>query len=428
MPRFTNWSGDVKANPAEIRHPANEQALIALVKRAAHHGNKIRVLGAGHSFMPLCQTDDWLLSLENINGIKDVDSQSCQATVYGGTHIKEMGLMLHNHGLALANQGDVDAQAIAGAVSTGTHGSGVGLGSLATMVVEMKLVLADGETLTCSATQNVDIFKAAQVSMGMLGIITELRLQLVPSYKLHYHAYKTTTQNCLNDLERLKENRNFEFYYFPHTDSVQIRVMNPTSEAAQPYKIGNYLTDMVLENGVFQLLSTASKYIPPTSIPLNKLIAAAASSAERKCWSHEAYPTPRLVRFHEMEYNIPAERFPEVFEEVQHTLKKQKIRTHFPIECRFVKQDDIWLSPAYARESAYIAVHQYQGMAYESYFKAMEAIFHRHGGRPHWGKLNYCKRDYLEQVYPKFEDFLQIRRQLDPKGMFLNGYLGGIFE
>jgi FAD-linked oxidoreductase len=428
MPHFQNWSADVKSTPAQILMPASEAEIVQIVKDAAAQNRKIRVVGSGHSFTPLCHTNDILLSLDKMRGLEDVDKATCQATILAGTKIKDLGHLLFAEEMALANQGEVDAQAIAGALSTGTHGSGVTLGSMATMIVAMRIVRASGEIIDCSDTENAEIFKAAQVAMGMMGIITKVRLQLIPAYKLYYYAEKTTISNCLSRLTELKKHRNFEFFYFPHTEVAQIKIMNTTEEAPQPYGFANYLSDMVLENGIFQVLSTISKYIAPLTIPIAKIVGMAVSSASRKCWSNDAYPTARLVRFHEMEYNIPAERIEEVFMEIKQAIDKQKFRVHFPIECRFVKADDIWLSPAYQRESAYIAVHQYQGMDYKEYFAAVEKICQKYGGRPHWGKLNTVDTNYLQTVYPKLPDFLAVRRQLDPEGMFLNGYLEGIFK
>lgn len=428
MATFQNWSADVQSQPTQFLYPENEAEIVAIVKQAAQNQQQIRIVGAAHSFMPLCHTNQILLCLDKVAGIVEVDKSKVQATIWGGTRIRDLGKLLFEDGMALANQGDVDAQSIAGALSTGTHGSGTSFGSLSTMIVQLRMVSANGDILTCSETENADIFKAAQVSMGMLGIITQVTLQLVPIYKLHCNATKTTVADCLARLPELKKNRNFEFFYFPYTDVTQLKVMNPTEDAPQAYSVGNYLNDMILENGAFQLMSSLSKHIAPLTIPIAKLTGAAASSVSRKAWSHEVYPTPRLVRFHEMEYNIPAEHFTVAFTEIKNSIDKHQFRVHFPVECRFVKEDDIWLSPAYKRESAYIAVHQYQGMEYKAYFAEVEKICQKYGGRPHWGKLNTTNKSYLAEIYPKFADFIVIRRQLDPKGLFLNGYLKEIFE
>lgn len=428
MATFENWSGDVKVAAQQIAYPSTENEIVDLVKRAQSEGLRIRLVGHGHSFMPLIDTKDILVSLDKYQGIVEADVANCQAVVKAGTKIQALTNMLYDYGMGLANQGDIDKQSIAGAISTGTHGSGVTFGSLATMVVEMRLITASGEILECSETKNRDIFKAAQVSMGMIGIISTMRLQLIPAYKLHYYTDKMTISEGLARLDEAKKNRNFEFYFFPHTEIIQRKIMNTTDEPADNYGIANYLSDVVLENWIFQAFSTLSKYVPPLTIPIAKLIGPAASSASRKCWSHEVYPTPRFVRFREIEYNIPAIYFEDAILAIKKVITEKQFRVHFPIECRFVKSDDIWLSPAFGRESAYIAVHQYQGMESKPYFDAVEAICQSYGGRPHWGKLNTCDTTYLAKNYPHWADFIRVRRQLDPQGMFLNDYLKGVFE
>lgn len=428
MKAFQNWSGDVKSYPKEWLFPEGEADIIRIVKSAAEQRKKIRVVGSGHSFTALVHSDSILVSLDKFAGIVSLDKEKLQATVKAGTKIHTLGKLLWAEGMALENQGDIDKQSIAGALSTGTHGSGVNLGTLATQIRGIRMITANGEILECSETQNPEIFKAAQISMGMLGIITHLTLQLVPAYKLDYKASKISVNDCLSQLSSLKKNRNFEFYYFPYTEVAQLKIMNETQAMPQPYGIANYLSDMVLENGIFQILSTISKYIPGTTIGISKLAGIGASSASRKCWSYDAYPTARLVRFHEMEYNIPAENFEAVFREVKNCIEKNRFRVHFPLECRFVKSDDIWLSPAYKRESAYIAAHSYQGMPYKEYFGALEEIYQHYGGRPHWGKLHTCTKEYLSQNYPMWDKFKSMRENLDAQGVFLNGYLETLFQ
>lgn len=423
MKVFQNWSGDVKSYPSQWEYPETEAEVVEIVKRAGREGKKIRVVGSGHSFTPLVYTDSILISLDKLSGIVSIDKPNLRATIKAGTKIHNLGEMLWEHGMSLENQGDIDKQSVAGALSTGTHGTGIAFGTLATAIRAMRIVTASGEVLECSASNNPEYFEAARIAMGTFGVITQMTLQLVPAYKLFYHATKTTVADCLSNLETLKKNRNFEFYYFPFTEVAQVKIMNETPDEPQPYGLSNYLSDLVLENGVFQIMSTISKHIPGTTTSISRFAGFAVSSASRKCRSYQAYPTVRLVRFHEMEYNVPAEHFTEIFKEVKKCIDNKRFRTHFPLECRFVKSDDIWLSPAYGRESAYIAAHNYQGMPYKEYFGALEEIFRHYGGRPHWGKIHTCNQAYLQSAYPRWQDFKRLRTSLDPTGMFLNGYL-----
>lgn len=425
---WSNWSTSVQSSPASIRYPENEAEVQTIVRQAAAAGQKIRVVGAGHSFTPLVQTDSILLSLDRLSGIVSVDKPRQQATVWAGTRLKTLGELLHAQGLAMENLGDIDVQSIAGALSTGTHGTGIQLGTLATQLVSITLVTASGELLTLTPETDPDRFRAAQVSLGALGIITRLGIQLVPAYKLKYTSGKAKLSELLPQLDTWKQrHRNFEFYYFPFTDTVQTKVMDKSDDAPKSGGMGAWLNEIFLENGVFWALSRVSRHIPGTYRSVSKACAWGITTGSRTEWSHKVFATKRLVRFQEMEYNIPAEHFTEAIQEVERSIRELDFKVHFPIECRWVKGDDIWLSPAYGRDSAYIAIHMYKGMPHEAFFGAMEGIFKKYQGRPHWGKMHTLDRSELEARYPRFGDFQRLRAEMDPQGLFLNPYLQRLF-
>lgn len=426
--RWRNWSSSVKATPQQILFPGNEAEIQAIVRKAQQNGQKIRVVGAGHSFTPLVQTDSIIVSLDKLSGIVSVDKEKEEAVVWAGTRLKELGTLLHEQGLAMENLGDIDVQSIAGALSTGTHGCGITLGVLASQLTSVTMVTADGELLEINPQLDPERFKAIQVSMGTLGIITRMGLRLRKAYKLKYSSKKETFEEVLESLEDYKKNnRNFEFYWFPYSETIQTKVMNITDESPKGNGFGNWLNDIFLENGVFWVISRISRHIPGTFRAMSRLSAWGVSASSNTAWSHQVFATKRLVRFQEMEYNIPAEHFSDALREIKEAMETFNFRVHFPIECRWVKGDDIWLSPAYQRDSAYIAVHSYKGMAHEEYFGAMEAIFKKYNGRPHWGKMHNQTAETLKQSYPKWDDFHGIRRQLDPNGLFLNGYMKELF-
>jgi FAD-linked oxidoreductase len=353
-----------------------------------------------------------------------VDKDSCQATILAGTKLKALGEQLLSNGMAQKNLGDIDVQSIAGATSTGTHGSGVTFGSVSTQIVEITLVTAKGDVVVCSENQNQEIFKAAQVAMGSLGIVVKVKLQLIPAYKLKYVREKGTFDDCLANLEKLKsENRNFEFYWFPHTNGVQIKTLNVTDEEPTKSSFMKYFNDMVLENGAFKVLSEMCRLMPSLCRTVCKISAAGVSTGVDINHSNRIYATPRLVKFQEMEYNLPAEHAVAALKEIRDSITSNNFRVHFPIEVRFVKADDMYLSPAYQRDSVYIAVHMYKGMEYKTYFDAMETIFKKYNGRPHWGKMHTRTAKELSQLYPMWNKFQEIRTQLDPEGLFLNDYM-----
>ena len=422
--RWRNWSGSVNAAPRAFVKPRSLDDLARLMGDYARAGRHVRVVGDGHSFTPLVQTDDVLLSLDHLSGIETVDAERGTVRVRAGTRLKRLGTDLLARGLAQENLGDIDVQSIAGAISTGTHGTGVRFGTLATQVAGLTLVTASGDVLECSADQHPDIFKAAQVSLGALGVIAAVTLRVVPAKRLHFVSRRERLESCLANLERYKqENSHFEFFWMPYTPWAQAKFLNETGDPPSAGNIWGTLNKLVLENGLYWALSEVCRLAPPASRTVSRISAWGIASVSETAYSHRLFATPRAVKFQEMEYNIPARDFPAVLSEIQARMARERFNVHFPIECRFVRGDDIWLSPAYGRDSAYIAVHMYKGMPYERYFRAIEAIYQPYGGRPHWGKLHTLDAATLASRYPHWDDFRRVRAALDPQGIFLNDYL-----
>ena len=427
--RWSNWSGSVKSMPRQVVKPGNIDQLARLVRDYGRDGRHVRVVGAGHSFTPLVQSDDVLMSLDEMQGVESVDTTAGRATVLGGTRLKKLGGTLFEHGVAQENLGDIDVQSISGAISTGTHGTGVRFGTLSTQVEGFTLVTASGEVLECSPERNPDIFKAAQVSLGTLGIIAKVTLRVVPTKRLHYRGYRKKLSDCLANLEQYKqENSHFEFFWFPYTEWVQAKFLNETSDPPSKNTLWGTFNKIVLENWVYWLLSECCRLAPGLCKTVCNISASSIASIDEINYSHRLYSTPRMVRFQEMEYNIPAEHTSAVINEIQECIERHQFAVNFPLECRFVHSDDIWLSPAYQRESAYIAVHMFKGMPYHAYFHHIEEIFKRYQGRPHWGKMHTRSAGELAALYPCWQDFRRIRAELDPQGMFLNSYLRELFD
>jgi FAD-linked oxidoreductase len=425
---WKNWSESVTCNPTAIHYPTTQDEIIQIVKTCRADNLHLRVVGSGHSFTPVVKTDEVLICLDNYVGVEHIDHETQQATVLAGTKIKDLGETIFTHNLAQENLGDIDVQSIAGAISTGTHGSGITLGNIATQVIALSLITADGDIIECSATQNRDIFKAAQISLGVLGIISKLTLQLVPAFKLDYRWQKESLHYCLDNLDDYKaDNRNFEFFWIPHTDTVLAKFMNITDKKPKRRNLFRKFNENVLENGVLWLLSAANRMRPSMSKTISRTMATLVSSGNDVQYSHRIFATARHVKFQEMEYSIPADYFIPALKEIQATIAGYDIQVHFPIECRFVRADDIYLSPAYGRDSAYIAVHMFKGMEYEDFFAKMEEIFIKYEGRPHWGKMHHRTAAELSSLYPRWEDFQAARQQLDPDGFFLNDHLKQIF-
>jgi FAD/FMN-containing dehydrogenase len=389
MHSWSNWSGRVTCAPSSIVRPASERAIGDAVRDAAGAGRGVRVTGSGHSFTPLVATDDTLLSLDDWHGIDEIDTTHCRATIRAGSKIASLGAPLRVHGMGLANQGDVDVQAIAGALSTGTHGTGATLGSLSSQVRALRIVGGDGEVVACDAEHDPDLLEAARVSLGALGVLSDTTLQLVPAYRLHERVWKTGIEECLAELAaRVARHRHFEFFWYPHRDYAEMKALDPTDAEPDPL---------------------------------------ASHKGERVDWSDRIFPSVRDLRFNEMEYSVPAASGPACFAAVRARMQAKHADVVWPVEYRTVAADTGWLSPMHARDSVAISIHQDAHLPCDAFFADVEPLFREHGGRPHWGKIHNLRARELAPLYPMWERFLAVRKRLDPRGVFLNDHLRELF-
>lgn len=426
---FKNWSSSVYCQPGDFVAAGDLPALIEVVDHCRAEGKTIRLVGSGHSFTPLVATTDLLLSIDHLSGIESIDHENRLVTVWAGTRLKDLAEALFQYGYALENLGDINVQTLAGAISTGTHGTGIDFGSVATQVHDLTILTGTGELLHISPTENAHLLEAVKVSLGMLGIIVKVTLKVLPAYQLIAHSYRENFIVCLNNLDQLtRENRNFEFFWFPYTNTVQIKTLNENQQVTTEKGKQHMLKKLVIENGLFYGMSEVSRIFPKTAKLISNLSAIGVPVGLEVDKSHELYATPRLVKFNEMEYSVPKDQMANVLYDIDALIRKYNFAVHFPIECRYVKRDDIWLSPSYERDAAYIAVHMYKGMEFQAYFEAVEKIFLAYGGRPHWGKMHTLGYEELRNLYPKLDDFLEIRAELDEDGMFLNEYVRDMLQ
>lgn len=425
---WQNWSGRVECRPSNFVTPQSLEELQRIVRESAAAGKTVRVVGSGHSFTEIVATDDTLISLDGLQGVISVDREQGEATVWAGTKLHRLNPMLDEHGMAMENLGDINVQSIAGAVSTGTHGTGMKFGNIATQVTGLTLVTASGEILELSETQDRDLFKAAQVSLGTLGVLAKIRLRLVPSYRLDYWRKKSTFAETLEKAEEWRDtHRQFEFYCFPHAPEVQLKFLDQTDAPVNVNPRKKWFADVFMENLMFGALSMVCRTFPSTCIPIARFCAGTVGYSHEINVGHKALSTVRMVKFNEMEFALPAERGLECVKELKEWIDREKVTVHFPIEFRYVKGDDIYISPHTGRDSVAISVHQFKGMDYEKYFDGCQAIFRNFDGRPHWGKLHKLRAKELRPLYPRWDDFQRARQQLDPKGVFLTPYLKSLF-
>jgi L-gulono-1,4-lactone dehydrogenase len=413
---WRNWTGDQRCAPERVERPRDEGELAAVVAGAS----RVKVVGAGHSFTDIACTDGVMVDLAAMNRVLAVDGP--EVTVEAGITIRELGPALAARGLALENQGDVDRQTVAGAISTATHGTGGRFANLSSRVVRMRLVTAGGEAVELDEG---DDLLAGRVSLGALGAISTVTLRCVPAFTIHRVDEPRPLDEVLARFdEQVESNDHFELFVFPYTRTALTLTSQRTDREPRPAgAVRAFARDVLLENAALELACRSGRLVPRAIPAINRAVTAVMSRAEHLDASHRVYANRRTVRFTEMEYGIPRERVPEALERVLGLIERRRLPIGFPIEVRAVAPDDALLSTAHGRPTGYIAVHQYRRMEFESYFRAFEAIMDEYGGRPHWGKRHYQSAATLRPRYPGWDRFQAVRERLDPERKFENEYL-----
>ncbi|MFB0615470.1 D-arabinono-1,4-lactone oxidase [Streptomyces sp. AGS-58] len=422
---WRNWGGNVSARPVRQVTPASVEELTAAVRRAREDGLKVKAVGSGHSFTSIAATDGVLIRPQLLTGIRDIDRTSMTVTVEAGTPLKRLNAALAREGLSLTNMGDIMEQTVSGATSTGTHGTGRESGSIAAQIRALELVTADGSVLTCSEQENPDVFAAARVGLGALGIVTALTFAVEPLFLLTAREEPMPLERVLAEFDQLwAENEHFEFYWFPHTGSTNTKRNNRSAGPERPVgRLAGWFEDEFLSNGVFQVAQWAGRAAPATVPAIARISSRALSARTYTDIPYKVFTSPRRVRFVEMEYAVPRAALTDTLRELKAVVDRSGLRVSFPVEVRTAPADDITLSTASGRDSAYIAVHMFRGTPYQAYFTAAERVLTAHEGRPHWGKVHTRDADYLARVYPRFGEFTALRDRLDPERLFQNDYV-----
>jgi FAD/FMN-containing dehydrogenase len=378
---WSNWSGRQTSSPTALFSPTSEEEIVSAVASAAADGASVRAVGASHSHSRIAAPDGVLLNLDGWQGVVSADVDAQQAIVRSGSRIFELGAPLHAHGLALRNQGDIDKQSIAGATSTGTHGTGPTNQNLSASVEGVRLVLASGEVVSCSPDERPELFELARHSLGGVGVITEFTLGLRPAYRLHERLWKESPDDVFARIDELVAGtRHFEFFWMPQLDACACKTLAETDAEVD-------------------------------DLPDNKL--------ERIGWSHNIISSIRDDKHTEMEYSVPADQGPACFNEVREMILRDFPDLAWPLEYRTVRSDDIWISAAGGRETVTISAHQDISLDDRDLFEACEEIFRRYDGRPHWGKVHYLSGADLADLYPRYRDWWRIRDEHDPDGLFV---------
>ncbi|MEV5147258.1 D-arabinono-1,4-lactone oxidase [Streptomyces sp. NPDC052727] len=422
---WRNWGGNVSARPARQVTPASVEELAGAVRRAREDGLRVKAIGTGHSFTSIAATDGVLIRPQLLTGIRTIDRASMTVTVEAGTPLNRLNAALAREGLSLTNMGDIMEQTVSGATSTGTHGTGRASGSIAAQIKALELVTADGSVLTCSEKENPEVFAAARIGLGALGVVTAITFAVEPLFLLTAREEPMPFERVLAEFDQLwAENEHFEFYWFPHTGNTNTKRNNRSAGPEQPVgQLAGWFEDEFLSNGVFQVAQWVGRAVPATVPAIAQISSRALSARTYTDIPYKVFTSPRRVRFVEMEYAVPRAALVETLREVKAMVDRSGLRVSFPVEVRTAPADDITLSTASGRDSAYIAVHMFRGTPYQAYFTAAERIFTAHEGRPHWGKVHTRDAEYFARVYPRFGEFTALRDRLDPDRLFQNDYL-----
>ena len=423
---WTNWGRTSRSTPERVVRPRSAEGVARAFRRASAAGLTVRPVGSAHSFTALARTDGVLVETRGLSGLRAVDRERGRITVGGGTTIAAIARIAGEQGLAFRNLGDIDQQTIAGAIGTGTHGTGAAFGPIASQVVGLQLVTPGGDVL--DLREHDPLLPAARVSLGALGVVTAVTLQLVPAFGLAAEERAEPLDPVVEDFAaRVASADHFEFYWFPGT-SLALTKTNTrigADEVGPPdTRLRRFVDDELLANGVFELTCRLGRRVPLLVPAINRIAARAVAERSYRAPSHDVFTSPRRVRFAESEWALPLDRVPEAFDAFRSALTRSGLRISFPVEVRAAAADDsAWLSTSFGRPTGYIAVHCYHRDVQREYFRIAERVFRGFDGRPHWGKLHTRDADELRTRYPRFDDFLAVRRRLDPGGLLRNPHL-----
>jgi L-gulono-1,4-lactone dehydrogenase len=427
---WSNWSGLATAHPAQLIAPADAAEVVDAVVAARNNGLTVKMVGSGHSFTDIAVTDGLMLRPDRLVGLTGVDRDAMTVTVLAGTPLHVLNERLHGLGLALHNMGDVDRQTVAGAISTGTHGTGGHWASLSAQVAALEMVTADGSVLRASATESPEVLHAAQVGLGALGILTAVTFLVEPAFTLEAVEQPMSWTDVVDGFDAMvAENHHAEAYWFPHTDRMLTKRDNRTLDEPRPLsRLRAYVDDSLLSNTVFGVVNRVGNAVPRSIGAINQVSARALSARTYSDASYRVFTSPRRVVFREMEYALPAAAGMAALTEVRTLIERSGWRISFPVEIRYAPADEAWLSTASGRDSVYLAFHVNAQTDHTAYFTGVEAVLKGYDGRPHWGKLHTRSAADLAPAYPHFADFLALRDRLDPDRLFTNRYLDRVLD
>jgi L-gulono-1,4-lactone dehydrogenase len=425
--RWKNWAGNQQAAPVRVVAPRSVEEVAAVVTASAAAGVPVKAVGSGHSFTGAAVTVGTHVRPEGMTSIRSLDPDTGLVTVEHGMPLHALSDALDQQGLALTNMGDINVQTVMGAISTSTHGTGRDSAGLSAFVRGLEIVLADGSVVTCGPGD--DLFEAARVSVGSLGVVTAVTLQTEPSFLLRAREEPMRWDEVLDSFDAFcADNEHWEFYWFPHSEGCQVKRNNRSDGPAEPLSdLRRWWDDEFLSNSLFGAVNRLGRAAPRLVPYVNKVSARALSAREYVTRSYEVFATPRRVRFYEMEYAVPRSAAVALLRDLRALIEASHWLISFPIEVRVAPADDVWLSTSHGRDTVYIACHVFERTDKDPYFREVEALMTGYLGRPHWGKLHTRSAEDLAPLYPRWSDWQAVRNRVDPDRVFANDYTRQVF-
>lgn len=423
---WKNWAGLETARPQRVEDPTDTAAIVAAVERARSEGSTVKMVGTGHSFTAISAPEGTMLRPTHLGGILSVDRDAMTVTALAGTQLKAFNAGLEALGLSLHNMGDIAEQTLAGATSTGTHGTGGVAASLSAQLCGLELVTGTGEVLAATETSHPELLEMARVGLGALGVLTTLTFRVEPLFVLEADETPMSWDEALGGFdERVASHHHVDTYWFPHTDRMlsktNDRLDTMDTEPLSPLR--RWWDDDFLSNSLFGALNRVTNAVPSIIPRFNQVSSRMLSARTYSDVAHRVFTSPRDVVFREMEYAVPREAGLTALREARAAIDASSLKITFPVEIRVTPADDIPLSTSSGRDSLYLAFHTHRDADHRAYFALVEPIMRAHDGRPHWGKVHTRSAADLAPAYPRFEEFLALRDRLDPDRVFANPYL-----
>ncbi|WP_405996974.1 D-arabinono-1,4-lactone oxidase [Streptomyces sp. NBC_00829] len=420
---WSTWSGTAGCLPAQLAAPTSEDEIAEAVRAAVRNGLNVRTAGTGHSFNRLVTTPGALLDLTSYKGVVAVDRVAGEVTVRAGTRIGELCRVLDRDGLALANIGTLADQTIAGALSTGNHGTGLAHPPLSGQVARLRLLTADGNVLTVGPDDDPDLWGGVRTALGTLGVLTTVTLRCVPQFNLRHRVDSAPLQELLERFGAWAgESEHPSLNWQPWTDRVTLRSIDRTDAPSTPRASARRLAatlDEVRCGFTGQVARVGgARTVPALTAGLGGL----GPTSPYVDASHRVFTFPQPVRFLAMEHALPLERTADALRELRPALRRLGMHSPYSVLVRVGAGDDVLLSPAHGRATGYVNLTVPRTVGHLEILRIAEHILRGHDARPHWGKAHTATAEVLAPRYPRWKDFRRIRAVLDPEGTFSNEY------